>query len=90
MITKEVSVDKIEVLENGGVLIREATKILEDGVEFSKSYHRKSFAPGVDISNQDPRVQAVCNAVWTPEVIAAYQAKQEAARQQIEAQRQAA
>jgi hypothetical protein len=79
MITKEVSVDKIEVLENGGVLIREATKIFEDGVELSKSYHRKSFAPGVDISNQDPRVQAVCNAVWIPEVIAAFNAQRQAA-----------
>lgn len=79
MITKEVIIDKIEVLENGGVLIREATKILEDGVELSKSYHRSSLAPGVDISNQDPRVQAICNVVWTPEVIAAFNAQRQAA-----------
>lgn len=85
MITKEMSVDKIEVLENGGVLIREATKILEDGVELSKSYHRSSLAPGADVSNQDPRVQAVCNAVWTPEVVAAFQAQRQAALQQINA-----
>lgn len=85
MINKEVIIDKIEVIENGGVLIREATRIVEDGEEISRSYHRSSLAPGADISNQDPRVQAICNAVWTPEVVAAYQARQEAALQQINA-----
>lgn len=85
MITKEVIIDKIEVLENGGVLIREATRIVEDGSEISRSYHRSSLAPGVDISNQDPRVQVVCNAVWTPEVVAAFQAQRQAALQQINA-----
>lgn len=83
MINKEVVIDKIEVIENGGVLIREATRIVEDGNEISRSYHRWSLAPGQNIADQDPRVQAVCNAVWTPEVIAAYQARQEAARQQL-------
>lgn len=73
MINKEVVIDKIEVLENNAVSIRQATKIIENGQEISRSYHRSSFAPGQDISGQDARVQAICNAVWTPEVIAAYQ-----------------
>jgi hypothetical protein len=73
MIDKQVSIDKIEVLENGGVLIRQVTKIVENGEEISRSYHRSSFAPGRDVSDQDARVQAICNAVWTPEVIAAHQ-----------------
>jgi hypothetical protein len=77
MINKEVIIDKIEVIENGGVLIREATRIVEDGEEISRSYHRSSLAPGADISNQDPRVQAICNAVWTPEVIAAFEASRQ-------------
>lgn len=85
MINKEVVIDKIEVLENNAVSIRQATKIIEDGEEISRSYHRSSFAPGQDISGQDPRVQAVCNAVWTPEVVAAYQAQRQAALQQISA-----
>jgi hypothetical protein len=79
MITKEVVIDKIEVIENGGVLIREATRIVEDGNEISRSYHRSSLAPGADVSDQDPRVQAICNAVWTPEVIAAFNAQRQAA-----------
>lgn len=73
MIDKQVSIDKIEVLENGGVLIRQVTKIVEQGEEISRSYHRSSLAPGQSLVGQDARVQAVCNAVWTPEVIAAYQ-----------------
>ena len=73
MIDKQISVDKIEILENGGVLIRQVTKIVENGEEISRSYHRSSLAPGQNLADQDARVQAVCNAVWTPEVIAAYQ-----------------
>lgn len=83
MINKEVVIDKIEVIENGGVLIREATRIVEDGNEISRSYHRSSLAPGQNIADQDPRVQAICNAVWTPEVVASYQAQRQAALQQI-------
>jgi hypothetical protein len=73
MIDKQVSIDKIEVLEDGGVLIRQVTKIVENGEEISRSYHRSSLAPGQSLADQDARVQAVCNAVWTSEVIAAYQ-----------------
>lgn len=85
MINKEVSIDKIEVLESGAVQIRQATRIIEDGAELSRSYHRWTLAPGQNIADQEPRVQAICNTVWTPEVIAAYQAKKEAALQQINA-----
>lgn len=77
MITKETIIDKIEVLENGAVLIRQAIRIMEDGVVLSSTYHRSSVAPGRDVSDQDPRVQAICNAVWTPEVIAAFEASRQ-------------
>lgn len=73
MINKEVVIDKIEVLENNAVSIRQATKIIENGQEISRSYHRSSLAPGQSLVGQDARVQAICNAVWTSEVIAAYQ-----------------
>jgi len=74
MLTKEVKVDQVTVVENGIVLYREATRILEDGVELSKTYHRSSLTPGQDISGVPANVQAICNAAWTPEVIAAFQA----------------
>jgi hypothetical protein len=77
-LTKEVAVDQITVTENGIVLYREATTIKEDGEEISKKYHRTSLTPGQDLTGQPDKVVAICNAAWTPEVIAAYQAQQEA------------
>lgn len=74
-LTKSTVVDQITVTENGIVLFREATCILEDGVELSKTYHRSSLTPGQDISGVPAKVQAICNAAWTPEVVSAYQAQ---------------
>lgn len=67
-------VDQIELVENHSIQIRTATIIERDGVEISKSFHRHVAAPGDDVSNEDPKVQAIANAIWTDEVIAAYQA----------------
>lgn len=75
-LTKETVVDQITICENGIVLYREATRIMEDGEEISKKYHRTSLTPGQDISNEPQKVQDICNAAWTAEVIAAYQAQQ--------------
>lgn len=74
-ITKEKVVDQITVTENGTVLYREATRIMEDGKELSKTYHRTSLSPQDDLSNQPANVVAICNTAWTAEVIAAYQAQ---------------
>ena len=75
-LTKEVVVDQITVTENGTVLVREVTRIMEDGKELSKQYHRSSFVPASDVSAQPPNVQDICNVVWTQEIISAYQAQQ--------------
>lgn len=73
-LTKETIIDQITVTENGIVLFREATSILEDGVEISKKYHRTSLTPGQDLAEVPANVVAICNVAWTPEVVAAYQA----------------
>jgi hypothetical protein len=78
MITKESTVDQITVTENGIILYREATRIIEDGKELTKTYHRTSLTPGQDITNQPQKVKDICETVWTEEVIAAYQAQMEA------------
>ena len=75
-LSKETIVDKIEVLENGCVQVRTATRVLEDGVVLSSSFHRHVCAPDCDTTGEDPKVIAICAAVHTPEVIAAYQAAQ--------------
>ena len=79
MITKETVVDQITVTENGIVLYREATRIIEDGKVLTQTYHRTSLTPGQDLEGQPANVVAICNVAWTPEVIAAYQAQQSAA-----------
>jgi hypothetical protein len=73
---KVVVVDRIEVLENGCVQVREKTAIMEDGKQISGTFHRHVIVPGQDYSQEDARVQAICEATHTPEVIAEYQAMQ--------------
>ncbi len=73
-LTKETVIVKIEVLEMGQVQVRTATRVLEDGVALSSSYHRHVVVPGDDLSGQDERVSAVATATWTPAVISAWEA----------------
>ena len=86
-LTKEVAVDKIEVLGNGSVQVRTATRVLEDGTEISRSFSRHvlqcSTKSGdtwadTDISSESTEVQAICNAVWTDAVKTAYQTAMDA------------
>ena len=69
-------VDLIEALENGCVQVRTCTRIMEDGKQISGTFHRHVINPGNDYSAEDAKVQAICAAVHTPDVIAAYQAAQ--------------
>jgi hypothetical protein len=73
---KQIVVDKIEVVEVGVVQVRTSTRIVEDGNVISTSYHRHVVVPGQDYSQEDARVQAICAATHTAEVVAAYQAMQ--------------
>jgi hypothetical protein len=73
---KVISVDLIEVVENGSIQVRTKTAIKEDGKQISSTFHRHVVVPGADYSAEDTKVKAICAAVHTPEVIAAYQAAQ--------------
>ena len=84
-ITETKLIDQITVTENGTVLYREATRIIKDGEQIAQTFHRTSLTPGQDLSGQPASVQAICNAAWTPEVVAAYQAQQAAIAQRMEA-----
>ena len=79
-LTKEQVIDKVEVVENGTLQVRQVTRIMEDGKQLSSSYHRWSFTPGSDVSDQPANVQAIANAAWTQQIIAAYEAAQTAQR----------
>jgi hypothetical protein len=69
---KVISVDLIEVVENGTLQVRTKTAIKEDGKEITSQFHRHVVVPGADVSAEDAKVQAIASAVHTPEVIAAY------------------
>jgi len=83
-ITKTFENDKIEVVNKWNIQVRTATVIKEDGVELSRSFHRKVLTPGTldgsdnlvatNISGEDADVQAICNAVWTSQVKTDYTA----------------
>jgi hypothetical protein len=74
MLEKQVIVDLIETVETGCVQVRTATRIIDNGEQLSNTFHRHVIAPGDDYSQEDARVQAICAAVHTPEIIAAYKA----------------
>ena len=81
-LSKVTVVDKIEVIEKGQLQVRTATRVLEDGVELSSSFHRHVLEPSTkdgdtwgdtDISGEDARVQAIATATWTSSVKTAFQ-----------------
>lgn len=71
--SEQKTIDQITVTENGHVLYREATRVLKDGQEIAKTYHRSSLFPGQDLTGIPANVVAVANAVWTEELIQQYQ-----------------
>lgn len=84
-LTETKAIDQITVTENGTVLYREATRIMRGEEQIAQTFHRTSLTPGQGLSDQPVSVQAICNAAWTPEVVAAYQAQQAAIAQRMEA-----
>ena len=78
MITKELEVDRIEVVGLWNVQVRTATVIKEGDEEISRSFHRHVLTPDSDMSEEDPRVVAVADAAWTPEVREAFNGFKEA------------
>ena len=88
-LSKVTVIDKIEVLEMGEVQVRTATRVMEDGVQLSSSFHRHSLEPSsqtgdtwgdTDISGEDARVQAIATATWTDAVKTAFQEADDAIR----------
>ena len=83
-LTETTENDKIEVIEKWNIGVRKATVIKKDGVELTRTFHRKMLKPGTldasdnlvdtDISGEDADVQAICNAAWTTQVKADYKA----------------
>ena len=76
MLEKVISVDLIEVIENGSIQVRTKTAIMEDGKQISGAFHRHVVVPGADYSGEDDRVKAIAKSIHTSAVIAAYKTAQ--------------
>lgn len=76
MLEKQTAIDRIEVLADQTVAVRYVVTVTEDGKPFVEQVKGNYFKPGDDYSAEDAKVQAICGAVHTPEVIAAYKAAQ--------------
>lgn len=78
---QNITIDSIESLENGILQIRQRTDVFDDITPkniIGFSYHRWTLSPGDDLTDQDPKVAAIANATWTPDVITTYKANQKA------------
>ena len=65
---------KEEILPSQVIQIRTTTVVEEDGVELARNHHRHVVAPGDDVTGEVAEVQEIASALWTDEVVAAYQA----------------
>ena len=72
-LTENISIDQIEIVSDWNIQVRQATVITKDGVQVARSFHRWILTPDMDISEQEQKVQDICNAAWTDEVKAAYE-----------------
>jgi hypothetical protein len=73
-LTEHTEIDRIEIVADWNIQVRRNTTIERDGEFVSNSFHRWVLTPDMDISGQEQKVKDICNAAWTPEVKAAYEA----------------
>ena len=79
-LTKQLVIDRIEILEDGTLQVRQRlTALDDDGSKIGERYNRYVLTPGQDVTAQPTRIRQIAGVVWTPQVIADYQAKQAAA-----------
>jgi hypothetical protein len=83
MFEKQIIVDRIEVLADQTVAVRYVVTVTEDGQPFAEQIKGNYIKPGDDYSAEDAKVQTICAAVHTPEVIAAYKAAQESEKAEV-------
>ena len=72
-LSERTEIDKIEVVNDWNIQVRQATIIERDGEFVSNTFHRWVLNPDSDISGQEQKVKDICNAAWTPEVRQAYE-----------------
>lgn len=71
----EDSITELLVLNEGFLQVKRIDRVLRDGTVISAVPHLQMLAPGDDISEQQDRVAAVANVIWTPDVVKEHRAK---------------
>ena len=71
-LTQKIEIDRIEVVNDWNIQVRQATLIENDGVFVSKTFYRWVLNPDSDITNQEQKVKDICNTEWTDDVKARY------------------
>tara|TARA_Y100000592_G_scaffold13020_1_gene18303 strand:+ start:11939 stop:12193 length:255 start_codon:yes stop_codon:yes gene_type:complete len=67
--------DKIEIVGQHRIIqVRTATVVERDGVELTRAFSRKAFAPNADVSEESAEVRGIADVVWTQEIKDAYAA----------------
>lgn len=74
---------QIEILEDGHLQVRKATKVFKDGIEIAKTYHRHVLAPGDDTTKEIKKVKDVAMLIWTPYVVNEYKIKMEKSTEKL-------
>ena len=74
-LTQTSTVDEITITSNGVILYRSNNLVMDGEKQVAQGYERNSITPGADLTNIPANVVAVANIVWTPTVIAKYNAK---------------
>jgi hypothetical protein len=72
-LTERKEIDQIEIVRDWNIQVRQATIIERDGQFVSRTFHRWVLTPDSDISDQEQKVQDICNVAWTNEVRQAYE-----------------
>jgi hypothetical protein len=67
-LTEKIEIDRIEIVNDWNIQVRQATIIERDGVLVSKTFHRWVLTPDNDITNQEQKVKDICNTAWTDDV----------------------
>jgi hypothetical protein len=72
-LTEKIEIDRIEVVQEWNIQVRQATIIERDGEFVSRTFHRWVLTPDSNISDQEQKVKDIANAAWTTEVRQAYE-----------------
>jgi len=83
MLEKKITFDQ-NITEDGHIQVRRITRIIEDGVEISKQYHRHVVNPGDDFTNEDGRTKKIAQVVHTAKVIKDYKDKMKEQEKEME------